>query len=78
MKKIHMVTFILLVVGGINWFLVGFFSFDLVQSVLGVDSIWTKIVYVIVGVSAVYELVTHKKNCTLCSSKSTSPDQPTV
>jgi uncharacterized membrane protein YuzA (DUF378 family) len=67
MKALHMLTFLLLVVGGLNWLLVGAFNFDLVATLLGDMSTLSRAVYVLVGVSAVVELVTHKKNCRLCN-----------
>ncbi len=65
MKSLHMVTWILLVVGGLNWGLTAF-GYNLVEMLLGTDSL-AMLVYVLVGLSAVYELVTHKKNCKVCS-----------
>ena len=64
MKSLHMVAFILLVVGGLNWLLIGLFDWG-VAMVLG-DSL-AKVVYVLVGLSAVYELFTHKGMCKACS-----------
>ena len=63
-----MVAFTLLVVGGLNWGLVGFFHYNLVESLLGAGAL-TAAVYSLVGVSAVVEVVTHKKNCKLCGGK---------
>lgn len=68
MKKLHMLTFILLVAGGLNWLLVGAFDYDLVYSILG-DSL-AKVVYILVGVSAIVEVATHKSNCKACGSGS--------
>lgn len=48
---------VLLVVGGLNWGLVGLFNFDLVASIFGEDSALARIVYSLVGVSAVYTIV---------------------
>lgn len=62
-----MLTFLLLVVGGINWLLVGALSFDLVEFLLGSVPMAQTVVYVLVGLSAIYELLTHKKNCRLCT-----------
>ena len=67
MKALHVVTFILLVVGGLNWGLVGAFDYDLVASLLGAWPSLISIVYVLVGLSAIVELVTHKKDCKACS-----------
>ena len=52
------VAFWLLVVGGLNWLLVGLFRFDLVAAVFGADTVASRIVYVLVGISAVYCAVT--------------------
>jgi uncharacterized protein len=54
MKTLQTVAFVLLVVGGLNWGLVGLFSYDLVSSVLGEGSALTQLVFVLVGVSAVW------------------------
>lgn len=50
------VALVLLVVGGLNWALVGLFSFDLVATIFGDMSVFSRIVYVLVGLSAVYTL----------------------
>ena len=62
-KALHMVTWILLVVGGLNWGLVGLMDLNLVAK-LG-EGI-AMIVYILVGLSALYEIFTHKKNCSAC------------
>ena len=63
MKALHKVTFILLVIGGLEWGLHAF-NYDPVD-MLG-PSI-AMIVYVLVGLSAIYEIVTHKANCRHCN-----------
>ncbi len=69
MKSLQMVSFILLVVGGLNWLLIGLFDgYDLVAVLLGSGSVLAKIVYVLVGLSAIFEIVTHKRNCKCCES----------
>jgi uncharacterized membrane protein YuzA (DUF378 family) len=60
-----MVTFILLVVGGLNWGLDAL-NYNLVTMLLGNWPMAEKAVYLLVGVSAVVELITHKKNCAMC------------
>ena len=57
MKALDVVTQGLLVVGGLNWGLVGAFDFDLVATLFGPMSALSRIVYVLVGVSAVYQAV---------------------
>lgn len=64
-----MVAFILLVVGGLNWLLVAF-GYNLVDSLLGVGSTPSMIVYVLVGLSAIFEGATHKSNCKQCNEGS--------
>jgi len=46
----------LLIVGGLNWALVGLFRFDLVAALLGDMTVPTRVVYVLVGLAAVYAL----------------------
>ena len=50
------IALVLLVVGGLNWGLFGAFSFNLIDTIFGAGSVVAKIVYVLVGVSAVYSL----------------------
>ena len=69
MKMLHMVAFILLVVGGLNWLLVAF-HYNLVDMIFGAGSMLSTIIYVLVGLSAIYEVVTHKKSCKMCSASS--------
>lgn len=63
-----MVAFILLVVGGLNWGLVGLLDMNLVEMVLGSWPSLVMLVYILVGLSALYELFTHKKHCDMCKS----------
>lgn len=67
---VHMVTFILLVVGGLNWLLYGLLGWEIGSLVGGMGSPIAKIIYILVGLSAIYELVTHKKGCKVCGSSS--------
>jgi uncharacterized membrane protein YuzA (DUF378 family) len=67
MKFVNLLAALLLVIGGINWGLVGFFNYDLVANMLGDSSMYTRIVYGLVGVCALYEAwqrtVNHKWGC---------------
>jgi len=54
MKTINLIAFILVIVGGLNWGLVGAFSFDLVAAIFGEMSAVSRIIYVLVGLSALY------------------------
>ena len=69
MKALHTIAFILLVVGGLNWLLIGVGVDDVVMY-LGPTI--AQIVYVLVGLSALYLIFTHKKDCKCCD-KSSAP-----
>ena len=62
MKALHKVTFILLVVGGLNWLLTAF-NWNVV-AYLG--STLATIVYVLIGLSAIFEVATHGSRCRDC------------
>lgn len=70
MKALHMISFILVIVGALNWGLVGAFDFNLVTWLLGSMPALERVVYVLVGLAAIYEVATHKKNCTACETSS--------
>jgi uncharacterized membrane protein YuzA (DUF378 family) len=57
MNMINILTLILVIVGGLNWGLVGLFSFDLVAAIFGPGSGLARIVYVLVGLSAAWQIV---------------------
>ena len=57
MRIINVVTLVLLIVGGLNWGLVGLFGFDLVAAIFGEMSALSRVVYTLVGVSAVWQLI---------------------
>ena len=56
MKSLDMITRVLLIVGGLNWGLVGAAKFDLVAALFGAGSALSNIVYILVGLSAVVQL----------------------
>lgn len=62
-----MITFILLVIGGLNWLLIGLVGVDAVMYLGSVGEWLPRVVYVLVGLSAVYELAMHKKMCRDCN-----------
>jgi len=69
MKMLHMAAYTLVIVGALNWGLVGAFNVNLVSMLLGAWPQLVGLVYVLVGLSAVYEVVTHKGNCKVCGGK---------
>ncbi len=68
MKGLHVIAFILLVVGGLNWGLIGAFDFNLVGKILGSVPAVERIVYVLVGLSAILLAATHKQECRTCTT----------
>ncbi len=66
MKTLHVIAFILVIVGGLNWGLVGLFNFNLVTALLGSIPMLESLVYILVGLSAVYLVVMHKTDCKTC------------
>lgn len=57
MKVLNLLTLILVIVGGVNWGLVGLAEVDLVATLFGAGSILSRVVYVLVGLSAAWQLV---------------------
>ena len=57
LNPVDWIALILVIVGGLNWALVGILNFDLVATIFGDMSILSRIVYTLVGLSAVYLLV---------------------
>ncbi len=60
MKVLDMVLGALLIIGGLNWGLVGLFNFNLVTTIFGVGSGLTRTIYILVGFAAVYDIATIK------------------
>ena len=61
MGTIDWIALILVIVGGLNWGLVGAVNFDLVKFLFGSWSIIVKVVYILVGLSALYMLANLSK-----------------
>ena len=57
MTVITKITLLLLIVGGLNWGLVGLFGFDLVAAVFGQMTLLSRTVYTLVGASALWQLI---------------------
>lgn len=65
-----MISFILLIIGGLNWLLVGVAGWDVGQLFGGMEAIASRVIYILVGLAAIYEVVTHRSNCKECEAKS--------
>lgn len=75
MKMVHMVSCILVWVGGLNWGLVGLgwlmggADWNVVHMLLGAWPMVEGLVYLLVGLATVYEIFMHKKSCSMCMGK---------
>lgn len=73
MKALHMVGFILVIIGGLNWGLVGLGAlvggadWNVVHMILGSSMQLEAAVYVLVGLAALWMLIKHKGDCRSCS-----------
>jgi uncharacterized protein len=58
MHSINVITLVLVIVGGLNWLLVGLFQLDIVAALFGgQQALLSRIVYILVGASAIWQLV---------------------
>jgi hypothetical protein len=57
MQILKIVTLVLLIVGGLNWGLVGLFNFNLVAALFGDFSVISRAVYILVGLSALWQII---------------------
>jgi len=64
----HLVAFTLLIIGGINWGLLALTGWDISQVLGGMNSLLTRSVFVLIGLSAIYLVLTHKKGCKTCEA----------
>ncbi|PCI30074.1 DUF378 domain-containing protein [Candidatus Wolfebacteria bacterium] len=69
MKGLHCITFLLLILGGINYGLILLDWWNLTDFLGGAGSTWGDVFYGAVGISALYELAKHKANCKACKAK---------
>lgn len=68
MKILHYVAFGLLVIGGLNWLLMAF-GWNAVNMILGSWAMVERAVYILVGLSAIWEVATHAKTCKMCGTQ---------
>lgn len=60
-KTLDIIALILVIIGGINWGLVGLLSFNLVDKMFGAGGILSQTIYTLVGISAIYLIFAAKK-----------------
>lgn len=64
-----MIAFLLLIIGGLNWGLLGLTGWEIGHLFGGMDAVISKIIYILVGLSALVILLTHKGSCKMCMNK---------
>lgn len=57
MNAVLAISKILVIIGGLNWGLVGLLDFNLVDSIFGVGSVGSKVVYILVGLAAILTIL---------------------
>jgi len=66
-KLLELIVVVLLIIGGLNWGLVGLFGVDLVATLLGAGTGAARLVYILVGLAAVFRIVSWKcSSCKIC------------
>lgn len=61
MKVLYYIALTLVIIGALNWLLIGLFDFDLVATLLGSMSVLSRIVYVLVGISGILSIGLYSK-----------------
>ena len=56
MKVIDVIALVLIIIGAINWGLIGIFNFNLVDAIFGVMSVISRIIYILVGISGLWAI----------------------
>lgn len=57
MRALYMTAVVLVIIGGLNWGLVGFFDWNLIDALFGEGSALARIIYAIVGLAALYMII---------------------
>lgn len=68
LKAVHYIAFLLVIVGALNWGLIGAFNINLVERLLSSMPHLVKAVYISVGLAALLVVGTHMTDCKPCSS----------
>jgi uncharacterized protein len=80
MKTLNLATLALVIIGAINWGLIGLLNFDLVAAVFGTNSTFSHTIYTLVGLAGVYQLVPFFQalSSDTIDTPSNTPARPTV
>ena len=61
MKVLYYIALTLVIIGAINWLLIGLFNFDLVATIFGTMSVMSRIIYVLVGIAGIISIGLYPK-----------------
>ena len=61
MKVLYYIALTLVIIGAINWLLIGLFNFDLVATIFGAMSVMSRIIYVLVGIAGLMSIGLYPK-----------------
>lgn len=61
MKVLYNIVLTLVIIGALNWLLIGLFDFDLVASLFGIMSTFSRIIYTLVGISGIISIGLYTK-----------------
>jgi len=64
MRILKIIAYFLVIIGALNWGLVGLFNFNLVNAIFGDMTVLSRIVYILVGVAAIISLATSYRSVT--------------
>ena len=56
MRALHAITLALVIIGGINWGLIGLFNFNLVDAIFGTMSLTSRVIYTLVGIAGLWAI----------------------
>lgn len=62
MNALDWIAWILVLIGAINWGLIGFFKFDLVAMIFGDMTLITRLIYALIGIAAIYLIIIRARN----------------
>ncbi len=61
MKAINYIALTLVIIGALNWLLIGIFDFNIVDTIFGVKSVLSRIIYTLVGISGIWSIAFYSK-----------------
>lgn len=61
MKILYYIALTLVIIGALNWLLIGLFNFDLVATLFGAMSVFSRIIYALVGISGIICIGLYRK-----------------